>query len=191
MTRIYSFKKMLEMSRVDVKAILMANIPGAVDVHKSIETDDRNGTDWWVERKDTNDLSIDCKIRKEDWAAKGPNTDDLALETWSVVEQEIPGWTRRTDKQTDSVLFFWLNTQRWCLMPFPMLVTVFSKRWMEWKDKHKTARQITPTSNGRYHSECVFVPRQEVWAEILMQFGGDPFTQTFPANICAHAEKNS
>lgn len=153
-----------------VEAVIMSNVPGAVAVHPAHECNDRAGTDWWVETRSGAFLSVDAKVRAEDWAAKG--FDDLALETWSVVEAGKIGWTRDPAKRTDYVLWLWSDTGRWCLVPFQMLCAVFSDQWEAWKGKHKTRQQHTPNASGGYHSECVFVPRRDVWAAIYNRFGG-------------------
>lgn len=176
----YGFQERLALSQGvsqsrDIKDILLENIPGALNAYPAHTENDRNGTDWWIEHITGRHLSIDCKVRESDWAATHPSEDDLALETWSVVEAEIPGWTRDIKKRTDYVLWFWLDTGRWCLVPFSMLCRVFGDKWQDWSGKYKTARQRTPRSNGQsYHSECVFVPRREIWAEIYRTFGGSP-----------------
>lgn len=149
---------------VAVESILLANIPGALSVTKSHMLNDKNGTDWWVEHNTGRHLSIDAKVRDMDWAATHPNDDDLALETWSVVDKKV-GWTRDASKRCDYVLWLWKDTGRWCLIPFPMLCKVFSDNWKTWKKTYKTKQQHTPNFGG-YHSECTFVPRDVLWREI-------------------------
>ena len=175
----YGFQERLVMSEgvagnTVVEDVIMANIPGACHVYRAHLSNDRQGTDYWVELANGNHLSVDVKSRSEDWATKPPplRADDLALETWSVVEKRVVGWTRDAKKRTDYVLWFWQDTGRWCLIPFPMLCGVFSDKWQEWASMYKTRKQYTP---GRdYHSECVFVPRKEVWAAIYRKYSGVP-----------------
>lgn len=157
-----------------VKDVLLNNIPGACNVYQASRSNDRNGTDWWVEHENGSHLSVDAKVRSVDWAAKGQ--DDLALETWSVVEAKKIGWTRDIKKRTDYVLWLWTDTGRWCLVPFPMLCGVFSEYWKEWTGRYKTRQQYTP--EGNYHSECVFVPRKELWATIYRRYSGVPQSLT-------------
>jgi len=71
------------------------------------------------------------------------------------------------------VLWLWADTKRFCLVPFPMLCKVFEQQWQAWSKHYKTRQQFTPRSGGSgYRSECVFVPRKEVWAAIYRQYGG-------------------
>ena len=170
----YGFADQLTMSQghatnADVKSVLLANIPGACNVHPAHAANDRRGTDWWVEMASGNFLSVDAKVRKEDWAAKGK--DDLALETWSVVEAKKVGWTRDSAKRSDYILWLWTDTGRWCLVPFQMLCGVFSTNWEDWRKTYQTNKQHTPDFGG-YHSECVFVPRRDLWAAIYQHYSG-------------------
>ena len=174
----YSFGDQLAMSQGvavnnDVAAILLQAIPGAVAVQPAHQTNDRQGTDYWVEHARGTHLSVDVKVRKEDYAAKPEpdRADDLALETWSVVRKKI-GWTRDPSKRTDFILWWWKTTGRWCLLPFPMLCQAFQEKWHEWSACYETHRQYTPEYG--YQSECVFVPRLVVWDAIYHQYSGIP-----------------
>ena len=175
----YNFDERLAFSEgfaesASVEAIILDNLPGACKVVSAHKDNDRNGTDWWVETRGGNWLSVDAKVREQDWAAKPGHIacDDLALEIWSVVEKSIIGWTRNKSKRTDYVLWLWKDTGRWCLVPFQMLCRVFEDNWRRWANTYKTRKQFTPRDHGGYHSECVFVPRREVWKEIYNAFGG-------------------
>jgi len=163
-----------ESSNGRIEEILMNHIPGALRAFPAHQFNDwRHGVDWWVELESGRFMGIDCKIRKEDYARKGE--DDLALETWSVVEKRIPGWTRVSSKKTEYVLWLWLETGRWTLVPLPMLCSVFQSYWQSWRKQYKTRTQKT-TRNGEfaYHSECVFVPRSVVWSAIAHRYAGKP-----------------
>lgn len=172
-----------ESSNSDVERILLLELPGAAHAYEAHSANDRNGTDWWVECMNGNHLSVDVKVRREDWAAKPSPSDDLALETFSVVEKQIPGWTRDVKKRTDYILWLWTDTGRWCLIPFPMLCRVFQVNWQDWRKTFKTAKQFTRSGSGGWHSECVFVPRKTLWAELYKHFSGVPRS----AEVLAHA----
>lgn len=173
----YGFGNRMAMSQgvacnADVRSVLLAQIPGAVNVHAADVTNDKQGVDWWVELSTAKHLAVDAKVRAQDWASSHPNEDDVALETWSVVESAIVGWTRDSAKRCDYVLWLWKDTGRFCLVPFPMLCRVFGEHWRAWSKRYKTAQQFTSRGTGGYHSECVFVPRRELWASIYRQYGG-------------------
>ena len=179
----YDFDERMRMSDgvsvgADFSVILRTNLVDVVRVERASQTDDRNGTDWWAITNSGRRLSIDCKVRGTDFALKGK--DDLALETWSVVEKRIPGWTRNPDKRTDFILWRW-SSGRWCMVPFPMLCRVFTEYWEVWRNEFQRAVQHTPRGNGvGYHSECVYVPRRLVWSEIYRRFAGQPVREVPP-----------
>lgn len=181
--REYGFGERLGFSRGvsaggGITDILMANIPGATDVTSAITQDDRNGTDHWVERSGLSDLSIDLKARESDPMTFRPPQDDLALETFSDVARETPGWTRDASKRTDYILWYFTPTGRWVLVPFPMLCAIFTDKWRAWRDKYQTATQQTNCETDRggtrtWKSECVFVPRLSVWRAMYERYGGN------------------
>jgi len=182
----YTFKDRLGLSQgysqsKNIKEILLAQIPGALQIIPAHLKNDKHGTDWWIELAAGKFLSVDVKVREEDFALKPNGGDDLALETFSVVEKQIVGWTRSTEKQTDYILWLWIDSGRWCLVPFPMLCKVFTDNWERWIKLFKKATQRTPQGNGFYTSECVFVPRKEVWSEIYRVYGGNPKNPKPPA----------
>lgn len=173
----YDFFRQLEMSQGisdghDIRTLLLDAIPGAVQAEQASNADDRIGIDWWVTLGNGKRLAVDLKVRAEDWANRGK--DDLALETWSVVDRQVVGWTRDASKHCDRVLWVWQDTGRWCLIPFPELCDVFQVQWHRWAVSYGTWRQSTTRNGRRYQSECIFVPRKVVWRAIYNQYGGDP-----------------
>lgn len=150
----------------DIAAILLENVQGAVNVIGANQRDDLTGVDYWVIMSSGTRFGVDCKVRAEDWATRG--ADDLALETWSMIEQSRVGWTRDDKKKTDYVLWLWRDTGRWCLLPFVPLRTVFSRNWQRWATVYGVKRQ----ANKNYTSECIFVPRRIVWRAIYDLYGG-------------------
>ncbi len=153
----------------DIPAYLLNHIPLAVKIERANKTDDRKGIDYWVTLQSGRVISVDVKVRGEDYAPKG--FDDLALETWSVMEKKVIGWTRDPNKQTDFILWLWKDTKRCVLLPFPWLCSIFIEYWEAWQKKYQKAWQNT---ENRYHSECVFVPRELVWTKIYANYGGIP-----------------
>jgi len=138
-----------------IAAILKNRLPNCHKVVKADETEDRQGTDYWALRDGLPKLAIDVKVRSRDYAPEGQ--DDLALETWSVIDEKI-GWTRDAEKRTDYVLWYWQDTGRFCLISFHALCWAFTRHWQAWKRKYKVAIQ----ESSSWQSECVFVPRAVV-----------------------------
>lgn len=171
--RVFNFRQQLQMSEgvslsFDFREVLLTEMPNATEIRRANQLDDRSGTDWWVDRHNNRPLSVDLKAREHDCRKYG--NDDLALETWSVVEKRIIGWTRNSKKATDYILWFWNDTRRWCLVPFPMLCRVFSLLWQDWASIYRTEQQQTDRNGEVYHSECVFVPREVVWDNIVRHY---------------------
>jgi hypothetical protein len=175
----YGFKQQLEWSdghadQEDVERVLLNRIPAATKVTKADKKNDRQGTDYWVERSNAlPPLSVDRKVRDEDFSVHiNPKLrgDDLALETWSVmpgtggsVDGQV-GWTRDISKRTDYVLWYWRDTARFCLVPFAPLCFVFGKTWREWSLRFKRRVQTSTGEGGRqWNSECVYVDRNAVF----------------------------
>jgi len=152
--------------RVDVgNAILpylYENIPGATDVVKANEDDDRNGTDYWILRDCLPPVSVDLKNREycpiERWGA-----DDACIETCSVYvdgHRKKVGWTLDHRKRTDLIVYTWPNPKgrRFWILHFPLLCAAASKNWQEWAAKYREK----PAQNNGYKTLSVYVPRVEI-----------------------------
>lgn len=167
--RYYDFTERLKWSegflQNDIEHILKARIPACVGVERAQNMDDRNGTDYWALRVGLPSLSIDVKVRDTDYALRGK--DDLALETWSKIDDKL-GWTRDTTKRTDFIMWHWRDTKRFLLVSFPILCMVFTHYWQIWQTTYQTATQ----TSGAWQSECVFVPRAVVMDKVLAWSSG-------------------
>jgi len=176
-TNSYEFGERLMMSQGeavndDIAELLVSQMPGATSAERSDLKNDRQGVDWWINRASGFRLGVDVKVREKDFSQG-----DVALETWSVVEAGKVGWSRDPKKRTDYILWWWIDTRRWCLVPFPLLCAVFTRLWEDWCSKYKVAQQCTP-GRRTYHSECVFVPLRVVWAAIYQQCSGSQILET-------------
>jgi hypothetical protein len=181
--RSFTFQGQMQMSegatdKKEIEAIILSSFPTAIKVERAKVADDKHGTDFWVTTRSGRVFSIDVKVRAKDYSVNHPEKDDVALEIWSVINTKI-GWTRDTEKQTDYILWIWLDSGRWMLVPFPMLCNVFSEHWEQWSKLYQVAIQTTKNRNGfQWKSQCVFVPRKIVWVAIYDTFSGVPSAQT-------------
>lgn len=171
----YSFDERLRMSNgvtatSNLEEILCIVIPGAIEVVRASKSEDRSGIDYWVRRDCGRDLAVDVKNRETDFKKKG--NDDLALEIWSDKKARTVGWTCDKNKKTDYILWFWQDTRRWALVPFVLLCAVFNAHLDKWSRLYKHGHQTSHKNGHSWQSECVFVPRHEVWAAIYRRFGG-------------------
>jgi hypothetical protein len=168
----YGFKQQMAMSygvieSMDVPCLLMSKIPGSTGVRKADTADDKQGTDYFVDHIRGVPLSVDVKAREID-PIDTYQSDDLALETWSVMRTKR-GWTWDAEKRTDYILWLFAPTKRYCLIPFHPLQVAFLKHAREWC---KTYKRVTQPNIG-YRSECVFVPRNVVWRAIYEVSNGN------------------
>lgn len=175
--RVFDFSTQLVIStgtsaNQTIGEILLSVIPGSTRAIQANQANDKSGVDWWLEMTSGDFIAVDCKIRDEDPRVKF-KADDLALETWSVVEKKVVGWTLDANKKTDYVFWIWKDTGRWCVVPFRLLMKAFQENMDEWKRIYRSARQCT---EGRYHSECLFVPRSAVWLGMSKAAAGNSET---------------
>jgi hypothetical protein len=166
-TRTTDFQTMLATSAEElddpaVVEILMSKFPGAVTVERSDVGDDKGGTDVWVYRDSARPISIDLKRRDYD-ALKHKGVDDLALEIWSNVAKGYVGWTLDESKGTDYVLWYFTETGRHVILPFPPLCSVFLANLVKWQVEFGPNR-LTRSYEGfdEWDSEYLLVPRDVV-----------------------------
>jgi hypothetical protein len=177
--RTFDFNNQLVMStgtaaNRTIGEILLETIPGSVRAIQALSVHDKQGVDWWLDMKSGERLAIDCKIRYDDPIQLfGKHRDDVALETWSVVEKKVIGWTLDETKKTDYIFWLWKPTGRWCVVPFHLLVKAFKAKKEQWMQVYPVRKQKTVRPNSIYHSECVYVNRREMWAEIYLQAHGN------------------
>lgn len=125
----------------------------ADDVIKNERAGDDLGIDYFV-IKNGRTINVDAKVRDVAFA----DYEDVAIETWSNVENQKIGWSRDDNKLTDYVIWLWTDGE--CkVVDFRLLCNVVKKNWEQWIQEKQTARQKT---NGLYTSECVFVSIKEL-----------------------------
>lgn len=158
-----------------IRQILLEQIPHATRVEATPDKDDREGVDYWIHRKRGRPLGVDVKWRGEDYAVTRKE-DDYALERWWDIDRKQPGFACDPKKSTDYILYFWHGTDRWALIPFPMLYAVFMENMDEWMEKYPKIRtgstgDYTP---GVWYSQCVLVPRHVFWRAVFLKYSGVP-----------------
>ncbi len=112
---------------------LRYRIPNYKGIVTAAPADDRSGCDYYIERHGPPggrlaSIGIDLKRRSMDYSQQSPPSDDLALESFSVIEQGIVGWTRNGSKATDYVLWYWEDTGRFFLALFPGSISAVMPR---------------------------------------------------------------
>jgi hypothetical protein len=165
----------------DVRRIIASLLDGVVDIEAATESEDRNGTDWWVTLRGGARVAIDQKAREPGcsryWNKAelfGEEGIELAPEIWSSMSREEAerhgysmdwtystpacGWTLSESKNTDYILctFDPKDSPLAVLIPFQQYRTAFRRFLPVWKRHFK----VSPQRNATWVSQCCFVP---VW----------------------------
>lgn len=153
-------------------------IPGCHRVEAADISADRSGIDYVATLRSGVTLNIDAKARdvgcSRYWRNRLNIQDgepDLALERWSVrptnVHPGVIGWTLDDRKLTDMVLFTFhpQDYDKCYLLSFQHLRMAMLRFGPRWERVYKRGIQRT---DGRYESECVFVPIREVQKSLML-----------------------
>lgn len=152
----------------DVLSRIAEMVPNATSILRAEVEDDRNGTDYWIER--THGLppvSIDVKHRSfcpiERW-----QSDDACIETTSVYKGERQpwddalrvkvGWTLNYAKRTDFIVYTWPTADggtRFWTVPFLPLCAASRANWRAWAAQYKER----PAGNFGYLTLNTYPPR--------------------------------
>ena len=84
--------------------ILRSHIPKCIGVEKTSVDIDRTGVDYIATLQGGTKIFIDAKTRTPGCSRYWKGEPELAIETWSVVEKKIPGWTFNEKSDVDYIL---------------------------------------------------------------------------------------
>lgn len=153
-------------------SLLQKAINKCVRVEKTTEELDRKGIDYIATLDGGSEIYIDAKTRRSVWCIDGSPV--LALEMWSVKPQNgysgKIGWTLNTETNVDMILYTFPK-DKWkyfYLIPFQFLRMAFQENGRYWLDKYGSRIQ----ENGRWQSECMFVPAHVVLEAVSKQMIG-------------------
>lgn len=150
---------------------LLDSIPGGTRIRRATASEDRQGTDYWIERPSLPWISIDMKHRDFDPILRF-GSDDVCVETTSVYtgprqspwldeHRKRPGWTLDGAKRTTLLVYTWPREdgkRRFWVLYFPHLVTAAIRHWREWAEKYKERA----AENANYITLSVYPPRAVV-----------------------------
>ena len=85
--------------------ILRSHIPKCIGVEKTSVDIDRAGVDYIATLQGGTKILIDAKTRTPGCSRYWKDEPELAIETWSVVEKKIPGWTFNEKSDVDYILY--------------------------------------------------------------------------------------
>ena len=81
-------------------------------------------------------LSVDEKVRDEDWP-------DILLEYWSNEGRKVPGWVAK-DLACDFIAYAFVPSQTCYLLPFQTLRAAWRKNHKVWVKRHKRIEAENP-----------------------------------------------
>lgn len=146
-------------------------VPGAVDITRATEAEDRQGTDYWIHRGgNLHPISVDVKNR-EFCPIKRWGRDDACIEVvsvWSEVPKICkPGWTVDSNKRTDYIAYTWPsdNGIRYWIVPFHPLCRAAQINWRMWRRLHGKAdgtKGMLEARNNGYLTLSVYPPRSVI-----------------------------
>ncbi|MBC2606093.1 hypothetical protein [Pelagicoccus albus] len=116
------------------------------------ENQDKSGTDHVVLTRNGS-YCVDIKVRGEDPLAWG--VDDLAVELYSCVENEVRGYQ---DKTTTHLMWIFPSTGRSVLIPFGAFRKVYDACFDYWDFWLAERPQASRHRGSVYHSTHCFVP---------------------------------
>ena len=151
---------------------LLSMIIGSLSVHPCPPAEDRNGNDYCATLRRGATILIDAKNRAPGCSRYWRNGEpELALEFWSVmpdgkyhVTHPKTGWTLCEKKLTDLIFFKFApqDSKQVFLVSYQLLRIAFRRNAARWKHQFKVDIQ----DSGRWQSEAVFVPANEVLSAI-------------------------
>lgn len=161
---------------------LVADIPGATGIRRAVEHDDRQGTDYWIDRAhDLPPISVDVKHR-EFCPIERFGSDDACIETCSVYDgrprspwldmnRRKIGWTLDPSKRTDLIVYTWTkgDARRFWILYFPHLCRASRSNWRAWAAQYGER----PALNPDYCTLSVYPPRHVIAEAIRRLTSGE------------------
>lgn len=117
----------------------------------------RGGIDRVVQLSSGKTITVDEKVREEDWP-------DILLERWSDKDRRKPGWIQK-DLACDFIAYAFIPSRRCYLFPFLTLRkawTLEGRRWCEMAEEKIGGFRIVHAQNTGYVTESIAVPTEIV-----------------------------
>ena len=117
--------------------ILRSHIPKCIGVEKTSVDIDRTGVDYIATLQGGTKIFIDAKTRTPGCSRYWKGEPELAIETWSVVEKKIPGWTFNEKSDVDYILYtFPKEDYAGCFfIPFQLLRSASIRCYPDWRKR--------------------------------------------------------
>lgn len=150
--------------------ILRSHIPKCVNVEKTSVDIDRAGVDYIATLQGGTKILIDAKTRTPGCSRYWKDEPELAIETWSVVEKKIPGWTFNEKSDVDYILYTFPKEDYagYFFIPFQLLRSASISCYPDWIKRFPKHYQ----RNNGYTSEAMFIPANVILAEVKREMQG-------------------
>jgi len=150
--------------------IISTVLPGIISVEKTNVEIDKTGIDYIATLRRGSKINIDLKLRDIGCSKFWKHGEELALELWSVVPDDIHktgnvGWTLDESKKTHYTLhaFNKLDSDKIFILPFQLLRKSYINNFKEWNTIYKHGTQTSykhgTQSSGTWKSECILCPQ--------------------------------
>ena len=158
-----------EQQRVDSE-LLKTCIPNCVSVKKTDTATDKTGIDYVARLDGGAEIYIDAKTRMPGCSRYRKGEPELAIETWSVVEKKIPGWTFNEKSDVDYILYTFPKEDYagYFFIPFQLLRSASIRCYPDWRKRFPKHYQ----QNNGYTTEAMFIPADVILAEVKREMQG-------------------
>ena len=128
------------------------------------------GVDYIATLQGGTKIFIDAKTRTPGCSRYWKDEPELAIETWSVVEKKIPGWTFNEKSDVDYILYTFPKEDYagYFFIPFQLLRSASIRCYPDWRKRFPKHYQ----RNNGYTSEAMFIPADVILAEVRNEMYG-------------------
>lgn len=144
--------------------------PELLGITKAHKLNDMKGADYFLEFENCKMETLDIKVRSEDYSVatskRAADNRTACIEIIANIGTNKIGWSLDKTKQTDWIMFYYIDTGRSHFYPARLLRSAVIKYLPELRKQGKAAIQTTGSGNGSYKSESLFLSHRELWVAI-------------------------
>lgn len=139
--------------------------PEVLNITKAHKENDLLGADYFLEFLNCKMETLDIKVRKEDWSLRGDDR-TACIELIANTTTNKKGWTIDATKQTDWIMFYYIETGRSVMYNARLLRAAVIRYLPDLRKHGKPTVQKTQSGSGHYLSESLIVSHRELAAAI-------------------------
>jgi len=148
-----------------IKAKSHTYFPEVLNVTKAHKENDKLGADYFLEFPNCKMETLDIKVRKEDYSLRGDDR-TACIELVANTTTNKKGWVLDTTKQTDWIMFYYIETGRSVMYNARLLRAAVIRYLPDLRKHGKHTVQKTQSGSGHYLSESLIVSHRELGAAI-------------------------